>query len=133
MGLTCGRARGNAWKMKEIFTSEAQILRLGEEFAALTLPREEWTHAAHFAAALFNAFVADGGPAQINISSKLRQECRTALATAAATGGVPPANLFTAIKTEIRALEIENTLRAFQLLLQQAMAPNVAGAGAGVK
>ena len=88
---------------------------------------------AHFAAALFNAFVADGGPAQINISSKLRQECRTALATAAATGGVPPANLFTAIKTEIRALEIENTLRAFQLLLQQAMAPNVAGAGAGVK
>ena len=53
MGLTCGRARGNAWKMKEIFTSEAQILRLGEEFAALTLPREEWTHAAHFAAALW--------------------------------------------------------------------------------
>jgi hypothetical protein len=88
---------------------------------------------AHFAAALFNAFVADEGPAQINISSKLRKECGTALAAAAATGGVPPANLFTAIKTEIRALEIANTLSAFQLLLQQAMAPRVAGAGAGVK
>ncbi len=93
---------------------------------------------AHFAAALFNAFVADEGPAQINISSKLRKECGTALAAAVATGGVPPANLFAAIKTEIRKLENENTLNAFQLLLLQAVAPQEvpvagAGAGAGVK
>ena len=39
--------------MRAIYSSEAQILRLGEEFAALTLPRDAWTHAAHFAAALW--------------------------------------------------------------------------------
>ena len=48
--LTCVPSRGNAWKMKAIFTSETQILRLGEEFAAFTLPRD---HAAHFAAVLW--------------------------------------------------------------------------------
>jgi hypothetical protein len=39
--------------MKAIYSSEAQILRLGEEFASCTLPRDEWTHAAHFAATLW--------------------------------------------------------------------------------
>ena len=51
--MTCVPVRGNAWKMKAIYTSEAEILRLGEEFTARTLPRGEWTHAAHFAAALW--------------------------------------------------------------------------------
>jgi hypothetical protein len=39
--------------MRAIYTSEAEILRLGEGLADCTLPREEWTHAAHFAAALW--------------------------------------------------------------------------------
>jgi len=39
--------------MKAIYTSEAEILRVGEGFADLSLPKEEWTHAAHFAAALW--------------------------------------------------------------------------------
>jgi hypothetical protein len=39
--------------MREIYASEAEILRIGEGFADLTLPRGEWTHAAHFAAALW--------------------------------------------------------------------------------
>ena len=39
--------------MREIYASEAEIIRLGEGFAACTLPRVEWTHAAHFAAALW--------------------------------------------------------------------------------
>ena len=36
-----------------IFTSEVEILRIGEGLFASTLPRAEWTHAAHFAAALW--------------------------------------------------------------------------------
>ena len=39
--------------MKEIYPGEADIIRVGEGFAACTLPRAEWTHAAHFAAALW--------------------------------------------------------------------------------
>src|SRR5579875_1510454 len=39
--------------MREIYTSEADIVRVGEGFAARTLPRQEWTHAAHLAAALW--------------------------------------------------------------------------------
>ena len=39
--------------MREIYASEADIIRVGEGFVACTLPREEWTHAAHFAAALW--------------------------------------------------------------------------------
>jgi hypothetical protein len=39
--------------MREIYASEAEIIRVGEGFLACTLPRVEWTHAAHFAAALW--------------------------------------------------------------------------------
>ena len=39
--------------MREIYASEADIIRIGEGFADLTLPRVEWTHAAHFAATLW--------------------------------------------------------------------------------
>jgi hypothetical protein len=39
--------------MKPIYTSESEIIRIGEGFAACSLPRSEWTHAAHFAAALW--------------------------------------------------------------------------------
>ena len=36
-----------------IYSSENEILRIGEGMTACTLPRAEWTHAAHFAAALW--------------------------------------------------------------------------------
>jgi len=39
--------------MREIYASEADIIRVGEGFLTCTLPRVEWTHAAHFAAALW--------------------------------------------------------------------------------
>src|SRR6201989_1171391 len=39
--------------MREIYASEADIIRIGEGFLTCTLPRAEWTHAAHFAAALW--------------------------------------------------------------------------------
>jgi hypothetical protein len=39
--------------MREIYASEADIIRIGEGFSACTLPRGEWIHAAHFAAALW--------------------------------------------------------------------------------
>src|SRR5450755_10755 len=39
--------------MKAIFNNEAQIIRIGKGLAACSLPRAEWTHAAHFAAALW--------------------------------------------------------------------------------
>jgi hypothetical protein len=39
--------------MKPHFACEAEILRIGEGLFARTLPRTEWTHAAHFAAALW--------------------------------------------------------------------------------
>ena len=39
--------------MREIYASEAEILRIGEGFFDRTLPRDEWNHAAHFAAALW--------------------------------------------------------------------------------
>jgi hypothetical protein len=39
--------------MREIYASETEIIRIGEGFADLSLPRGEWTHAAHFAAALW--------------------------------------------------------------------------------
>jgi len=44
---------GTTKRMKAIYTSEADIIRVGEGFSARTLPRVEWTHAAHFAAALW--------------------------------------------------------------------------------
>ena len=39
--------------MKAVFASEAEIIRIGEGLITRTLPRTEWTHAAHFAAALW--------------------------------------------------------------------------------
>jgi hypothetical protein len=39
--------------MKLFYTSEAEIQRVGQGFVACTLPRGEWNHAAHFAAALW--------------------------------------------------------------------------------
>jgi hypothetical protein len=39
--------------MREIYASEADIIRIGQGFLTCTLPRVEWTHAAHFAAALW--------------------------------------------------------------------------------
>ena len=39
--------------MKPHFASEAEIIRIGEGLFARTLPRAEWTHAAHFATALW--------------------------------------------------------------------------------
>jgi hypothetical protein len=46
-------AKGNRLKMKAIYASEAEIIRIGEGLTARTLPRAEWTHAAHFAAVLW--------------------------------------------------------------------------------
>ena len=39
--------------MRPIFADEAAIIRIGEGLFACSLPRAEWTHAAHFAAALW--------------------------------------------------------------------------------
>ncbi|HEX4636193.1 MAG TPA: hypothetical protein VH189_08430 [Rhizomicrobium sp.] len=39
--------------MKVHFANEAEIIRIGEGLVARTLPRADWTHAAHFAAALW--------------------------------------------------------------------------------
>src|SRR4051812_5496860 len=39
--------------MAVIYTSEAEILPIGEGLFGCTLPRGGWTHAAHFAAALW--------------------------------------------------------------------------------
>ena len=39
--------------MRTHFASEAEIVRIGEGLFARNLPRAEWTHAAHFAAALW--------------------------------------------------------------------------------
>ena len=39
--------------MRIIYSSEEEIIRIGEGVLACTLPRVEWTHAAHFAAALW--------------------------------------------------------------------------------
>jgi len=39
--------------MRIIYSSEEEIIRIGEGVLACTLPRAEWTHAAHFAAALW--------------------------------------------------------------------------------
>src|SRR6185295_6925732 len=39
--------------MKAHFASEAEIIRIGEGLVSRTLPRAEWNHAAHFAAALW--------------------------------------------------------------------------------
>jgi hypothetical protein len=39
--------------MKTIYANEAEIVRIGEGLFTATLPRAEWTHAAHFAAALW--------------------------------------------------------------------------------
>ena len=40
--------------MREIYASEAEIHRIGEEFRCLHFAaRREWTHAAHFAASLW--------------------------------------------------------------------------------
>lgn len=39
--------------MKDVYSSEEEILRIGEGVSACDLPRAEWTHAAHFAAALW--------------------------------------------------------------------------------
>ena len=35
------------------FSSDAEIARVGEKFLDLTLPKPEWTHAAHFAVTLW--------------------------------------------------------------------------------
>ena len=39
--------------MKAVFAGEDEIIRIGEGLFAKTLPRTDWTHAAHFAAALW--------------------------------------------------------------------------------
>ena len=39
--------------MHTIFSSDAQIEHLGQGLMDRTVPKEEWTHAAHFAAALW--------------------------------------------------------------------------------
>jgi hypothetical protein len=39
--------------MKRVYASESDIIRIGEGLTGCTLPKEEWTHAAHFAAALW--------------------------------------------------------------------------------
>ena len=39
--------------MKSPYASDDDIARIGESFLDRTLPREEWTHAAHFAATLW--------------------------------------------------------------------------------
>ena len=39
--------------MRTIYSSEDEIIRIGEGLFTSTLPRTEWTHAAHFAAALW--------------------------------------------------------------------------------
>ena len=39
--------------MRAIFSSDAQIERLGQGLIDRTVPKEDWTHAAHFAAALW--------------------------------------------------------------------------------
>ncbi len=39
--------------MRAQFASEAEIVRIGEGLLACNLPRTEWTHAAHFASALW--------------------------------------------------------------------------------
>lgn len=39
--------------MKAVYADEAEIHRIGEGLLACTLPRAEWTHAAHWAAALW--------------------------------------------------------------------------------
>ena len=39
--------------MRIIYSSENEIIRIGEGVCSCTLPRAEWTHAAHFAAALW--------------------------------------------------------------------------------
>ncbi|MEY4706682.1 MAG: hypothetical protein RJB58_405 [Pseudomonadota bacterium] len=39
--------------MKSAYASEDEIISLGTRFAARTLPRAEWTHAGHMAAALW--------------------------------------------------------------------------------
>jgi hypothetical protein len=36
-----------------MFTSDPEIIRIGEGLLACTLPKAEWTHAAHFAATLW--------------------------------------------------------------------------------
>jgi hypothetical protein len=51
--LTLRPARGTALKMKTIYASEDEIVRIGEGLFTASLPRAEWTHAAHFAAALW--------------------------------------------------------------------------------
>ena len=35
------------------FSSDAEVLRIGEGLVSRTLPKPEWTHAAHFAAAVY--------------------------------------------------------------------------------
>jgi len=39
--------------MRAIFSSETEIIRIGEGLFAASLPRTEWTHAGHFAATLW--------------------------------------------------------------------------------
>jgi hypothetical protein len=47
------RRDARIYDVKTIYTSEAEIIRIGEGLAGCTLARPEWTHAAHFAAALW--------------------------------------------------------------------------------
>lgn len=39
--------------MTTVFTSDAEIIAIGEGVVARTLPKPAWTHAAHFAAAIW--------------------------------------------------------------------------------
>ena len=44
---------GTRLKMKAIYAGEGEIIHIGEGLMACSLKKEEWTHAAHFAAALW--------------------------------------------------------------------------------
>ena len=44
---------GHRQEMATIFSNEAEILRIGEGLFTCSLPRADWTHAAHFAATLW--------------------------------------------------------------------------------
>ena len=51
--MTPAPRAGIRLKMKAIFASEGEIIHVGEGLMACSLTKEEWTHAAHFAAALW--------------------------------------------------------------------------------
>ncbi len=51
--MTPAPRAGIRLKMKAIYAGEGEIIHIGEGLVACSLKKEEWTHAAHFAAALW--------------------------------------------------------------------------------